>query len=81
MNSLHWTVVIGVLLFCFCLIIYYTLRRYARVGIRLERQTGRVLFVIAHPDDECMFFAPTILKLTRSGQYDVFLLCLSSGLF
>jgi len=37
-----------------------------------------VLIVIAHPDDEVMFFAPTILSLLRSGN-NVFLVCLSKG--
>ncbi|GFS73130.1 n-acetylglucosaminyl-phosphatidylinositol de-N-acetylase [Nephila pilipes] len=33
-----------------------------------------------HPDDECMFFAPTILNLLRQSCH-VYLLCLSSGGF
>lgn len=40
----------------------------------------RALLVTAHPDDECMFFAPTILKLVES-QAAVYLLCLSTGRF
>ncbi|KAM3963859.1 phosphatidylinositol glycan anchor biosynthesis class L [Aphomia sociella] len=38
----------------------------------------RVLLVIAHPDDECMFFGPTIFRLCEQGA-DVHLLCLSNG--
>ncbi|KAF1921467.1 phosphatidylinositol glycan class L [Ampelomyces quisqualis] len=40
----------------------------------------RVLLLIAHPDDEAMFFAPTLLALTRpeNGNH-VQILCLSSG--
>ncbi|KAG7483761.1 hypothetical protein MATL_G00041720 [Megalops atlanticus] len=38
----------------------------------------RALLVTAHPDDECMFFAPTILRLLESNA-SVHLLCLSSG--
>ncbi|GAP88812.1 putative N-acetylglucosaminyl-phosphatidylinositol de-N-acetylase [Rosellinia necatrix] len=40
----------------------------------------RVCLLIAHPDDEAMFFAPTVLALTRpeSGNH-VKILCLSSG--
>uniref|UniRef100_A0A1B6LX52 N-acetylglucosaminylphosphatidylinositol deacetylase n=1 Tax=Graphocephala atropunctata TaxID=36148 RepID=A0A1B6LX52_9HEMI len=37
----------------------------------------RALFVIAHPDDECMFFGPTILQLLKN--HTVYLLCLSTG--
>ena len=38
----------------------------------------RVLLVIAHPDDESMFFAPTVLGL-RAQRIPVFILCLSTG--
>ncbi|KAI9106012.1 putative deacetylase LmbE-like domain-containing protein [Phlyctochytrium arcticum] len=46
----------------------------------LLKQTNRlsVLLVTAHPDDECMFFAPTILRLLEAGA-DVSVLCLSQG--
>ncbi|XP_072302716.1 N-acetylglucosaminyl-phosphatidylinositol de-N-acetylase [Eucyclogobius newberryi] len=36
------------------------------------------LFVTAHPDDECMFFAPTIISLVHLNA-TVHLLCLSEG--
>ncbi|CAA9959512.1 Phosphatidylinositol glycan class L [Pyrenophora teres f. maculata] len=40
----------------------------------------RILLLIAHPDDEAMFFAPTLLALTRAERgNDVKILCLSSG--
>ncbi|XP_033833784.1 N-acetylglucosaminyl-phosphatidylinositol de-N-acetylase [Periophthalmus magnuspinnatus] len=38
----------------------------------------RALFVTAHPDDECMFFAPTIIQLVQFNA-SVNLLCLSEG--
>ncbi|CAN8279859.1 unnamed protein product [Cochlearia groenlandica] len=37
-----------------------------------------VLFVIAHPDDESMFFSPTINYLASNG-YNIHMLCLSTG--
>lgn len=39
-----------------------------------------MLLVIAHPDDEAMFFVPTVLALARDGRR-VHLLCLSTGDF
>lgn len=30
---------------------------------------ARVLFLTAHPDDECMFFAPTIMALTSKVKF------------
>ena len=38
----------------------------------------RILLVTAHPDDECMFFSPTLVHLSKTAQ--VHLLCLSSGI-
>ena len=39
-----------------------------------------IVLIIAHPDDEAMFFAPTVLGLTRQelGNH-LKILCLSSG--
>lgn len=45
---------------------------------RMLSGCGRVLFVIAHPDDECMFFGPTIVSLVQS-KAQVYLVCLSVG--
>ena len=39
-----------------------------------------VLVITAHPDDECMFFAPSILSLRRQG-HRVHVLCCSAGDF
>jgi len=41
------------------------------------RSAKRVLLVISHPDDEVMFFGPTVLGLASKAE--VFLLCLSPG--
>jgi N-acetylglucosaminylphosphatidylinositol deacetylase len=40
----------------------------------------RIALLIAHPDDEAMFFAPTIIALTKPDlENHVSILCLSSG--
>lgn len=41
--------------------------------------TASALVIIAHPDDECMFFGPVIRTLIKQGGFRVHLLCLSSG--
>lgn len=38
-----------------------------------------VLIVTAHPDDEAMFFGPTLTALREHGTVDVHILCLSTG--
>ena len=40
----------------------------------------RICLLIAHPDDEAMFFSPTLLRLSKPQlQNQIFILCLSSG--
>ncbi|XP_024992378.1 probable N-acetylglucosaminyl-phosphatidylinositol de-N-acetylase isoform X1 [Cynara cardunculus var. scolymus] len=41
-------------------------------------QKKNVLLVIAHPDDESMFFSPTINQLTSRG-HNMHILCMSTG--
>uniref|UniRef100_A0A182PQU5 N-acetylglucosaminylphosphatidylinositol deacetylase n=1 Tax=Anopheles epiroticus TaxID=199890 RepID=A0A182PQU5_9DIPT len=71
-----------------CIVLYRLMFRRAysggsRVGRWLVRRShlppcNRALLVTAHPDDEVMFFGPTILELRRR-QCRVFVLCLSEG--
>jgi LmbE family N-acetylglucosaminyl deacetylase len=42
------------------------------------KEPGRVMLVTAHPDDESIFFAPTVQSL-RAEKLQVMLLCLSNG--
>jgi len=58
-----------------------------------RKDPSRILLVTAHPDDECLFFAPTVLSLLQQGSVpqkvnttdsqskknEVFSLCLSTG--
>lgn len=53
----------------------------AAITTRFPTLTGkRILLLIAHPDDEAMFFGPSLLALTKPelGNH-VKILCLSSG--
>ena len=45
----------------------------------LAAKSQNILLVTAHPDDEAMFFAPTILSLSRKPSLGLFFLCLSYG--
>lgn len=47
-------------------------------GGTLNKTRRNVLLVVAHPDDESMFFSPTISYLTSRG-YNLHVLCLSIG--
>ncbi|TVU16605.1 hypothetical protein EJB05_40178 [Eragrostis curvula] len=46
--------------------------------LRDDRRSRSVLLVVAHPDDESMFFAPTILFLKSKG-HSIHILCMSQG--
>lgn len=41
--------------------------------------SGRVLLVTAHPDDEAMFFSPTITALTKNTNTELYTVCISTG--
>ncbi|XP_022681208.1 probable N-acetylglucosaminyl-phosphatidylinositol de-N-acetylase [Setaria italica] len=46
--------------------------------LRRDRRSRNVLLVVAHPDDESMFFTPTILFLKSKG-HNIHVLCMSQG--
>ena len=61
------------------LLIYYVALRRKRSSDTKAGKSREVLVVTAHPDDECMFFAPTILQLVQEANTKLNLLCLSTG--
>ncbi|KAL2633359.1 hypothetical protein R1flu_004838 [Riccia fluitans] len=44
-----------------------------------EQKVKRYLLLVAHPDDECMFFGPTLLSLSMLGGCEFHVLCISNG--
>nr|XP_043613050.1 probable N-acetylglucosaminyl-phosphatidylinositol de-N-acetylase isoform X2 [Erigeron canadensis] len=65
-----------------CKILHVSFYPYGRTSF-LSNDAGssqkrNVLLVIAHPDDESMFFSPTINQLTLAG-HNVHILCMSTG--
>ncbi|KAA0196162.1 hypothetical protein HAZT_HAZT009586 [Hyalella azteca] len=44
-----------------------------------QSRKRRVMFVTSHPDDECMFFGPSILHFAQNEKALVYLLCLTDG--
>ncbi|KAL7031429.1 hypothetical protein ACKWTF_007012 [Chironomus riparius] len=51
--------------------------RFCR-STKLPEHVSRVLLVTAHPDDECMFFGPTLIALKKKN-CRIFVLCMSRG--
>ncbi|KAG6549176.1 hypothetical protein Mapa_009402 [Marchantia paleacea] len=44
-----------------------------------KQKVKKFLLLVAHPDDECMFFGPTLLSLTMLGGCEFHVLCISNG--
>ncbi|XP_046682088.1 N-acetylglucosaminyl-phosphatidylinositol de-N-acetylase-like isoform X2 [Homalodisca vitripennis] len=62
----------------FYILFHQSAARLERIGERYPPFTNeRILIVIAHPDDECMFFGPTIVEFQR--MYHIYVLCLTDG--
>ena len=61
----------------YCVFLIVSKARQCSRGGAGSKDRRRVLFVIAHPDDEAMFFVPTITAL--QGRHELSLLCLSNG--
>ncbi|XP_052768896.1 N-acetylglucosaminyl-phosphatidylinositol de-N-acetylase-like [Mya arenaria] len=74
LSELFWPYSV-LLLLCYVYVQYSAVNRFIKTGSKQN-----VLFVTAHPDDECMFFSPTILSLLREN-HNVYLVCLSKGDF
>ncbi|GET03860.1 N-acetylglucosaminyl-phosphatidylinositol de-N-acetylase [Rhizophagus clarus] len=47
-------------------------------NIKIQLNERKILLIISHPDDECMFFGPTLLFL-QDQNTQIHLLCLSIG--
>lgn len=75
--------IISILLYIvLCILMYLSMVRWKLFSFSRDiRNYKRILFVIAHPDDECMFFGPTILNYTRKEKCVVYLMCLTTGLY
>lgn len=61
-----------------CVGIFYLNSLFALRNTTIMPKGKHYLLVIAHPDDECMFFSPTVINLTANGNR-VSVLCLSNG--
>jgi len=60
----------------FCLIFYGLIAKAKSKEIKTAK---RVLLVVSHPDDECMFFGPTVLSMAKNASVTIFVLCMSNG--
>lgn len=74
----------GLFKYCFIFfnffILYYLkkIKEKERIKKLSENDKKTVLLITAHPDDESMFFIPTISNIKNIG-YKINILCLSNG--
>ena len=56
-------------------ILYFIAFAYAKGFESTKKFEKNILFVLAHPDDECMFFTPTIRALKEKSNLYILVLC------
>lgn len=79
-DTVEHLILAGLIYLLTCILLYWCIKVFGIMNFNREpRNSKRILFVIAHPDDECMFFGPTILYFTRKEDCAVYILCLSTG--
>lgn len=74
--------ILTVFIYCvLCVLLYVGIVRWRVLEFRRDVRSPkkRVLLVIAHPDDECMFFGPTVLNFTGNKNCTLYVMCLSTG--
>lgn len=67
-----------IIILCILVILSIIILYRQRVHTRLPEGCDRFLLVIAHPDDEVIFFRPT-MSILQSESKEVFILCLTEG--
>lgn len=78
-------IVYGFLIFIFLNALLFYLMHYGIRKFRIFKSSklppsaSRVLLVTAHPDDECMFFGPTLVALGDRKNCTIYVLCLTQG--
>lgn len=79
-NEIWYQLIIAIVAYLgVCIFLYQLIKFVDQRAWQLPGPPNRLLLVIAHPDDEVMFFGPMIYWLTRASR--VYLLCMSIGTF
>ncbi|XP_058794875.1 N-acetylglucosaminyl-phosphatidylinositol de-N-acetylase [Phymastichus coffea] len=80
LTEISWQLLITITAYlCVCIFLYTLLKQVDHKVWQLPGPPSRLLLVIAHPDDEVMFFGPIIYWLTQYDASQVYLLCFSMG--
>jgi len=60
------------------ILLYIILSEYSKYCVNNIQIKERVALIIAHPDDEVMFFAPTVLNIIKSNR-ELYIICMTNG--
>ncbi|XP_015593487.1 N-acetylglucosaminyl-phosphatidylinositol de-N-acetylase [Cephus cinctus] len=79
-KEISWQIVIAVSAYlCVCVFLYFLLKNTNHRPWQIPGPPSRILLVTAHPDDEVMFFGPTIYNIVRDNISQIYILCLTTG--
>lgn len=80
-REISWQLIVAPIAYLLvCLFLYFVLKRVSHRAWQLPGPPARLLLVIAHPDDEVMFFGPMIYWLTKYKTSNIYLLCFTIGI-
>lgn len=81
-REISWQLIIAAIAYlCVYVFLYVILQKVSHTAWQLPGPPKRILLVIAHPDDEVMFFGPLVYCLTHSKSSEIHLLCLTMGTY
>lgn len=78
-DTLEHLILFFLVYFATCVLLYVFIVAWKTFPYTKSINCKRVLFITSHPDDEVMFFGPTILHLMKQPDVQVYLICLSTG--
>lgn len=82
LETLEHLLIAILIYFTICILLYLCITRWNFIQFRRDlNQHKNVLLIIAHPDDECMFFGPTVRNFVSDPKCSFYLMCLSTGTF
>lgn len=79
-ETLEHLVIAFILYILICILLYLCITKWNFIEFRKDiKSYKRILLITAHPDDECMFFGPTVRKFVNNPKCSLYLMCLSTG--
>lgn len=79
-TEISWQLLIAFVAYiCTCVFLYFVLKQVNHKAWQIPGPPNRLLLLIAHPDDEVMFFGPLIYWLVKMKASQIYILCFTTG--